>query len=166
MTDTGTAAEKAKVVTQADSQPPQYSQTTVLPPDPNKPGCIMDEPTYDRIQRRIKKETGRLSAPIWLGAAFACFGVGMSALLAYLVLPDHTKGLPAGAETIIAGIAIISGALFVGFCIAFGFAVHHGNETAKDICDEMNTHTTRHIAAIPTTPQSRADTSDDAPQPG
>lgn len=134
-----------------DLQPPAtteqvrraYTTTTSMPADPEKPGVLMHEDGYQRIQGRIKKEMGRWSPPLWLGIAMAFFGVGVSALLAYLVLPKHATGLPAGASAIIATIAIASGVLTVGFTVVFLVVRHRGSEAAQDICDEMDTHCIR-----------------------
>jgi len=117
-----------------------YTHTTTLPPDPSRPGYVMDEARYERIQGRIRKEMGRWAPQVSIAGAFASLGVAVSALLAYLVLPRHTTGLPAGAQGIIAVIAIAAGVLFLVFMAGYLVVSRRGNEAAIDICDEMDHH--------------------------
>jgi hypothetical protein len=120
--------------------PVAITETTTLPGDHSRRGVLMHEGTYERIQGRIKKEVGRLAPSLWLAGAFAFLGIGGSALLAYLELPTHSSNLPAGAQAIIATIAIAAGVAFVLCVIGAVVMWDRGNQAANDICNEMDTH--------------------------
>jgi hypothetical protein len=112
---------------------------------PAKPirAYLIEEPVYARLQKRIKRETGRTDASIWLAASFTFLGVTLSTFVTWIVTPEHVTGLPSSAK---GGIAVIAAAAaIITMICALGYfaARKRSKDEANDICSEMDTYSAK-----------------------
>ena len=122
------------------------SHSLTIPLNTRKPSTVMTDDCYDRIQGRIKREFHRQNPAAWLAGMFSFLTVGVSALLAWIVLPRNISSLPPGTRPTL--LTILVAALILTVVCGIG---HHGargsiDAVARDICDEMDKYSVKSVS--------------------
>jgi len=119
-------------------RPPPRKEYDVADPKPK--AFMVEDAQWDRLQGRVN-ELEREPSISWLSSAsWTAVSVGVSALLAVLVLPT-SKGTKLGSGVEPALWAIAGATLFLAAALAgvYFWAKHAKGSTAADICAEMDT---------------------------